>query len=69
MESNNRGVLFINDKKDHETKPHYKGSIVVDGVEYWLSGWVNLSQENTKYMSLTVNKKEKITAEDVHVLF
>ncbi len=37
---NNSGVLFKNDKKDNERAPEYKGNIMVDGQEYWLSAWI-----------------------------
>ena len=36
----NSGVLFKNDKKENEKHPDYKGNIMVDGNEYWLSAWI-----------------------------
>ena len=36
----NSGVLFKNDKKETEKHPDYKGNIMVDGNEYWLSAWI-----------------------------
>jgi hypothetical protein len=35
----NSGSLFGNDKKEKETQPDWKGSALIGGVEYWLSGW------------------------------
>ena len=37
-----RGVLFRNDRKDKETQPDHKGNCQIDGVEYWISAWVNV---------------------------
>ena len=54
----NRGVLFRNDRKESDRQPDYKGSINVDGVEYWLSAWLKESKTGTKFMSLSVNPKQ-----------
>lgn len=55
----NSGALFKNDKKTEEKHPDYKGSAMVDGVEYWLSAWVK-DGKNGKFMSLAFElKKEK----------
>ena len=55
----NRGALFKNDKKESETHPDYKGSINVDGTEYWLSSWLNKSKAGATYMSLSVKPKNE----------
>lgn len=54
---NNSGVLFTNDKKETEKHPNYKGSIRVDGVDYWISGWIKQSAAG-KFMGLAVSPKE-----------
>ena len=53
----NSGVLFTNDKKDNERAPHYKGSIMVNGVDYWLSAWVKQGKSG-KFMGLAVSPKD-----------
>ena len=57
-DDSNRGVLFRNDRKESDRHPDYKGSINVDGVEYWLSAWLKESKTGTKFMSLSVNPKQ-----------
>ena len=54
----NRGVLFKNDDKQSDKHPDYKGSINIDGVEYWLSSWIKTSKQGNKFMSLSVQPKQ-----------
>lgn len=35
----NRGALFVNDRKQTEKHPDMQGKINVNGVDYYLSGW------------------------------
>jgi hypothetical protein len=54
---NNSGVLFVNDRKDNERAPNYKGNIMVDGQEYWLSAWVKEGKTG-KFMGLAVSPRD-----------
>ena len=56
-DNNNRGSLFKNDRKDDAKFPDYKGSINVEGTEYWLSAWIKLSKDGQKFMSLSIKNK------------
>jgi len=56
-DNTNRGSLFKNDRKDDAKFPDYKGSLNVDGVEYWLSAWIKLSKDGQKFMSLSIKNK------------
>ena len=53
----NSGVLFKSDKKDNERAPDYKGNIMVDGQEYWLSAWIKEGKTG-KFMGLAVSPKD-----------
>ena len=59
MEYNNtnRGSLFKNDRKDDTKFPDYKGSLNVDGIDYWLSAWIKISKDGAKFMSLSIKNK------------
>ena len=57
MNNENKGVLFKNDKKEKETHPDYTGKINIEGVDHYLSCWVNKSEKTGKnYMSLSIGK-------------
>jgi hypothetical protein len=61
FDNTNRGSLFVNDRKETDKHPDRTGSINVEGVDYWLSGWLKESASGKKYMSLSITKKEKQT--------
>jgi len=51
----NLGALFRNDEKDRD----YAGVINIEGAEYWLSGWVRVSKNGRKYLSLSLKPKQE----------
>ena len=53
----NSGVLFRNDKKENDRAPEYKGNIMVDGQEYWLSAWIKEGKTG-KFMGLAVSPRD-----------
>ena len=61
-DNTNSGALFRNDKKTTDKHPDYRGSLNVQGVEYWLSSWLKTARDGRKYMSLSVTPKEQQTA-------
>lgn len=56
-DNTNRGSLFKNDRKDDAKFPDYKGSINVNGTEYWIGAWIKVSKDGAKFMSLSVKNK------------
>ena len=63
-ETNNRGALFKNEDKQEPTHADYNGSIVVDGVEFWLNAWIKEAKSGGKFMSLSVKPKAKPEPKD-----
>ena len=53
----NSGVLFRSDRKDNDRAPDYKGSIMVNGTDYWLSAWIKEGKSG-KFMGLAVSPKD-----------
>jgi hypothetical protein len=56
-DNTNRWTLNKNDRKEKDTHPDYKGSINVDGVDYWLDGWIK-DGANGKFISGSIKAKE-----------
>lgn len=54
----NTGSLFRNERKEKDTHPDYQGSIIVDGKDFWLSGWLKESG-GKKFFSLSVKPKQE----------
>lgn len=58
-DNTNRGSLFKNDDKQQDNHPDYKGSLNVNGIDLWVSGWIKTSEKTgKKFMSLSVKPKE-----------
>lgn len=60
-DNTNRGQIWRNDKKTHDAQPDFRGSVNVDGVEYWVSAWKRKPDANPKSPALTfaVQAKEE----------
>lgn len=54
---NNSGSMFRNDRKEKDTHPDYKGSALIDGVEYWMDAWIKTSKDGRKFMSFAFKPK------------
>jgi hypothetical protein len=53
----NSGSLFRNEKREKDTHPHATGTVMVGGVEYWISAWTKDSAKG-KFQSLAFKPKE-----------
>ena len=42
----NSGGLFINDRKETDRHPDWRGDGLIDGVEYWISEWNVTTDKN-----------------------
>ena len=57
---NLKGVLFRNDKGGNEKRPDYRGSAVINNVDYNISAWIKASKKTgDKFLSLTFQQKEQ----------
>jgi hypothetical protein len=61
FDNTNRGVLFKNEDKQSAKHADYRGSINVDGKEFWLDAWINDIRNGPKaggkFMSLSIKPK------------
>jgi len=58
FDNTNRGILAKNDKKTEKKHPDFSGSINIDGVEHWISGWKKQSKQGNNFISLSVRPKD-----------
>ena len=63
-DNTNRGAIWPNKDRQKDTHPHFTGSLNVDGVEYWVSGWKKEDGANEKAPSLSFSVKKKEAKED-----
>jgi hypothetical protein len=61
----NSGNAFPNDDKQSDKHPDYKGSVLIDNKEYWVSIWDGETQAGKPKRSLKFteidNTKKKVT--------
>ena len=58
-DNTNRGNISKNETKLKDNHPDYKGSLNVNGVDFWVSGWIKTNQQDgKKFLSLSVKPKE-----------
>lgn len=54
----NSGSLFRNDRKDKETHPDRTGTAMIDGVAYYVSGWIKNGSKG-QFLSLSFKRKDQ----------
>lgn len=52
------GSLFVNKFKKAENHPDREGTVMLNGVEYKIAGWLKETKEGEKFLSLTIKPKE-----------
>lgn len=59
-DNTNSGALFKNDRKEQPTHADYRGSINIEGREYWLNAWIKpvKADPSKRFMSLSVKPKD-----------
>ncbi len=62
-DNNMRGVIWNAKDKKTSKHPDFTGSMEIEGVEYWLSGWKG--EGNRPPVSFTIKKKEAEPKQEV----
>lgn len=58
-DNTNSGILSRNDRKEKETHADFRGSLNVEGREFWLDAWVKERKDGSgKFFSLRVKLKD-----------
>jgi hypothetical protein len=57
----NTATLFKNDKKEKDSDPVAKGTALIDGVEYFVTAWINEGKKG-KYTKLSFTKASDMKA-------
>lgn len=62
-DNTNTGILARNENRKTDDHPEFTGSINVEGVDYWVSAWINEGRpggkmEGKKYFRLKINRKD-----------
>lgn len=50
--------MFLNDRKDTEKHPDFTGTLVVDGVHYFINCWKGKTRNGDTYLNGSIKKKE-----------
>lgn len=54
-----KGTLGKNKRKEKDSHPDHTGSCEIDGVQYWISGWVKENgSTGEKFFSLSFKEKD-----------
>ena len=53
------GYLSRNEKKQSETHPDFRGSMTLEGREFWISAWV-AQNDRGKYFKLKFQPKQQV---------
>ena len=59
-DNTNGGALFPNDKKEKETHPDFRGTLNVEGKDFWIKGWKKEAKSGMKFLSLSIQSKEEV---------
>lgn len=55
----NNGALWPVKEKRSERSPGYQGTVNVNGVLYFVDGWVKEKHDGSKFLSLAFKKRDK----------
>lgn len=58
-DNNMRGIISKNDRKTKDDQPDIRGNCEINGVEYWISGWLKERKDGTgKFYQLKFEAKD-----------
>ena len=64
-DNTNTGRIFKNERMRPDKKdPEYKGDANIEGKEFWVSAWVNETQDGKKYFRTKYTAKSNLTKQN-----
>jgi hypothetical protein len=60
-QKDNSGSIFVNDRKEKDNYFDRTGTALIDGTEYWVSGWLKKSKDGKPFLSLAFKPKDAST--------
>jgi hypothetical protein len=60
-QKDNSGSIFVNDRKEKDNHPDRTGTALIDGTEYWVSGWLKKTKDGKPFLSLAFKAKDTDT--------
>jgi len=64
-QKDNSGAVFVNDRKEQDTHPDRTGTARIDGVDYWVNGWLRETKSGKPYLALSFKRKEEANRKHV----
>lgn len=61
-DNTNRGAIWKNSEKTIDNHPDFKGTLNVEGVEYWVSAWKRKEGASPKAPALSFSLKQRDVA-------
>jgi hypothetical protein len=61
-DNTNTFTLFVNDKGDNDKRPDRTGTLNVDGVEYYIDGWIKQGKSGPFLSGKIKRKDQKVAA-------
>lgn len=58
------GSMFVNNRKEKETHPDRTGKAMIDGVMYYVNGWLKKTKEGETWLSLAFKPIEGAKKKD-----
>lgn len=62
------GAMFKNQRKfqpgGNPNWPDYSGNVVVEGVKYWMSGWMKRAKNGSTYLSISLTPEDEPVGEE-----
>lgn len=53
------GSVFKNERKTTDNHPDRTGSATIDGVAYWVNGWMKQDKNGNPWLSLAFKRKDQ----------